>query len=242
MKPNSVRNKIRILLLRFQLEWALIPLLAIKELSLAKRRKSFSQFGEDLELRKICPKIGFYIDVGSGRPISGSNTFLLYEDGWSGILIDPININKLLVRLTRTRDKFIKALIGPPKELDFYYLYPYEYSTTSPGTARELTESGKAELVKKTKLEAIGFQGILPSSSSMCFLLCIDAEGMDFEILKRFPFELQKPDVICVEEHEDNNHGPKSISSLLVDHGYSLHKRLGLSVIYILKDSKYICI
>ena len=145
------------------------------------------------------------------------------------------------MRLTRRRDKFIRALIGPPGELDFYYLYPYEYSTTSPGDARELTESGKAKLVKKTKLDAIGFEGILPSSSSMCFLLCIDAEGMDFEILRGFPFELQKPDVICVEEHEDNDHGPKSISSLLMDHGYSLHKRLGLSVIYILEDSKHIC-
>ena len=242
MMRNFIRSKIRMLLLRTRLEWAIIPLLVTKEIGLAKRRTSFSQFSEDVELKKICPRNGFYIDVGAGRPISGSNTFLLYKNGWSGILIDPININKLLVRLTRRRDKFIKALIGPPRELDFYYLYPYEYSTTSPGTARELTESGKAKLVKKTKLEAIGFQGILPSSSSMCFLLCIDAEGMDFEILRGFPFELHKPDVICVEEHGDNHHDHKSISSLLMDHGYSLHKRLGLSVIYILEDSKHICV
>lgn len=242
MTRNSIRNKIRILLLRTRLEWTIIPLLAAKEIGLSKRRTSFSQFGEDVELKKICPKNGFYIDVGAGRPISGSNTFLLYKVGWSGILIDPINSNKLLARLTRRRDKFIKALVGPPGELDFYYLYPYEYSTTLLDSAQELTESGKSELVKKTKLEVIGFQNILPRSSSMCFLLCVDAEGMDFEILKEFPFELHKPDVICVEEHRDSNHGNKSISLLLIHHGYSLHKRLGLSAIYILENSKHICI
>ena len=242
MTRNSIRNKIRILLLRTRLEWTIIPLLAAKEIGLSKRRTSFSQFGEDLELKKICPKNGFYIDVGAGRPISGSNTFLLYKNGWSGILIDPVNSNMLLARLTRRRDKFIKALIGPRGELEFYYLFPYEYSTTSPESARELTESGKAQLVKKTKMQVIGLQDILLSSSSMCFLLCIDAEGMDFQILSEFPFELHKPDVICVEEHGDNQHDHKNISSLLMDHGYSLHKRLGLSVIYILEDSKHICI
>ncbi len=55
---------------------------------------SFSQFGEDAMLQSyLRDGPGFYVDVGSGSPTEGSNTYALYLRGWRGILIDPIASN-----------------------------------------------------------------------------------------------------------------------------------------------------
>ena len=59
---------------------------------------SFSHAGEDLHIISLLNlnRPGFYIDVGSNHPIRHSNTFKLYLNGWSGLLLDanPILINK----------------------------------------------------------------------------------------------------------------------------------------------------
>jgi len=54
----------------------------------------YSQFGEDQILDKLLPeKKGFFLDIGAGRPIRYSNTYLFYKRGWNGILIDPLTAN-----------------------------------------------------------------------------------------------------------------------------------------------------
>ena len=55
---------------------------------------------------------GFYIDVGSNHPIRHSNTFKLYLNGWSGLLLDanPILINKS--KSVRKKDISINAIIS----------------------------------------------------------------------------------------------------------------------------------
>lgn len=58
----------------------------------SKSFKGFSQTGEDLLIAKFFPEsdTGFYLDVGSGNPVIGSNTYFFYRQGWRGILIDQI--------------------------------------------------------------------------------------------------------------------------------------------------------
>ena len=55
-----------------------------------KKREYYSQWGEDLFIQKYFKdKIkGFYLDIGCFHPIMYSNTFLLFNKGWSGINID----------------------------------------------------------------------------------------------------------------------------------------------------------
>jgi len=76
-------------------------------------RKFYSQFGEDVILLNLMGSgIGTYIDIGAGHPIRGSNTYALYRNGRSGILIDPILANVELARKRRPRDKALCALVG----------------------------------------------------------------------------------------------------------------------------------
>lgn len=238
MTFKSHKDSIKLILLRFRLDWLLIPLLATKELMVARNRQSFSQFGEDMELEKLCPPEGVYIDIGSGRPVSGSNTYFLYKSGWSGVLVDPIFSNIILSRLIRPRDKKFQAVIGGAKDITFYQLLPYEYSTTSPEIVESLLKSQKARLVSKTKLKSLEITKLFNRPIGGCLLLCIDAEGQDFEILSSFPFQLQYPDVICVEDSVDDF--GSEINNFLTKIGYRLHRRMGLSVIYVFADSKHL--
>jgi len=67
-----------------------------------------SSEGEDKMMLAQLPNIGKYLDIGCSTPIKGSNTYLLYLNGWSGICIDIRKIRRF--KLFRPRDKFIQAL------------------------------------------------------------------------------------------------------------------------------------
>ena len=61
----------------------------------------FGQTAEDAILKIYLPeKKGFYLDIGAGRPIKGSNTYFLYIRGWAGVCIEPITVNSKLLKAT----------------------------------------------------------------------------------------------------------------------------------------------
>src|SRR2546423_8590334 len=74
---------------------------------------SFSQFGEDLALlRYFEERRGFYVDIGAHHPVRFSNTYLLYQRGWSGINVDA-NADALdLFRSRRPRDVNLHAAVS----------------------------------------------------------------------------------------------------------------------------------
>lgn len=51
--------------------------------------KFYSQFKEDEYLITVLPKAGRFLDIGSWVPTIFSNTRVLFEMGWSGIMIEP---------------------------------------------------------------------------------------------------------------------------------------------------------
>ena len=99
-------------------------LLACKEKVRGLKGGDFSQFGEQGLISKLIPSTpGSYLDIGSGRPVSGSNTYRLYKLGWSGILVDPIRTNFLLSKTVRPRDKSFNSLVGPSGSTSFYEFF-----------------------------------------------------------------------------------------------------------------------
>lgn len=76
-----------------------------------------SQAGEDDIVMRLFSEIlktgpGTYIDVGCNHPAYGSNTFLLYKNGWRGYCIDPHGEFAPLYAEHRPRDTFLQMAIG----------------------------------------------------------------------------------------------------------------------------------
>jgi hypothetical protein len=194
----------------------------------------YSQTGEDLIISQMLGKRkGQYIDVGSGYPIWGSNTYSLYLKGWNGILIDPIKRNIRYSRLIRPRDKSILGAIGSKKENAIFYEFTdYVYSTFSEEICQSRIDAG---LVLKDKYEVnfILINELFQSlDNSKLILLSIDTEGQEESILKSINFDKFLPEIIIAEEIESPLKKISAIGIFLNKKGYSLYAYTGYSSIY----------
>ena len=80
--------------------------------------KSYSQFGEDVLLWEYFggKRDGFFVEVGANHPTVYSQTWLLAEQGWKGILVEPISRNCQLLKQQRSESLvFNCALAGREK-------------------------------------------------------------------------------------------------------------------------------
>ena len=212
---------------------------------------SFSYDGEDFALLKYLRGIknGFFIDIGSHKPVKSSNTFLLYTLGWRGCCVDPLPTLKKSYSLLRGRDFFINAGIVPAgnqnQELDFYFYKRYpDNSTFDPIRVEQLKKlfnrfpTRKINVPLLSTAELLGLVNQKFGNVDDIHLLSIDTEGFEKLILEDF-FSLEKfPWIICVEELgktldslvEGNLH------SLMKEKGYILGAKTFLSSIYIRED------
>jgi len=229
--PTKTQFKIRSSILG-----QIIILIKSYKLSL-KSNKFYSQFGEDTILQKYLQENkGFYLDIGSGDPVRGSNTFFLYKKGWSGILIDPLTRNIFSSKIIRRKDKIIQGLVGAiNKNYPFFEMYPYEYSTTDNEIVKDLIDKGRAKLVKKVQLNTFSVSELkLNINLDEPSLLNVDCEGLDLEVLKTIDLKTIKFRVICVEDFDfDPVSKSSEINQYLAVNGYEIVDRAGPSSIYV---------
>ena len=165
------------------------------------KRKTYSAFGEDVEINKYFKKNlkGFYVDVGCYHPIKASNTLLLYQNGWNGINID---INKLSIDLfnfCRPKDINLNLAISNKKITKYYY--QKELSLLNSIKKKQAKQAFQGQiLTKKIKSKSLNevLDGTKFKNREIDFL-DIDAEGADFEVLNSLDFKRYKPKLISVE-------------------------------------------
>jgi FkbM family methyltransferase len=213
---------------------------------------SFSNDGEDFVLFKYLAKIkkGNYIDIGSHHPVKGSNTFLFYLLGWKGICVDPLPSLKKKYRFLRKSDKFINAgVIGSNSKtqnnLKFYYYKKHtDNSTFDSKRVEELNNKFGREPSSIISVPKISVSEILSYNKKYLidneelYLLNLDIEGFEIDILDDF-FSLNiYPWVVCVEEigHTAETLKSGDVYQLMKKKGYMLGSRTFLSSVYILKN------
>jgi FkbM family methyltransferase len=175
-------------------------------------RKSYSQFGEDVIFEYYFKWRGIanprYLDVGAFDPIFLSNTYRLYEDGGSGVLIEPSPDGCEKLRHTRPRDTVLNCAVRTqdmPSTVDFYQMSAPAISTIVKREAKWAEDSqawGVQKIVGTIAVPAYSINEILdryfPSGVD---LIDIDVEGLDFEIMSEIDFERHRPGIICIEIH-----------------------------------------
>ena len=196
---------------------------------------SYSQLGEDAILQANLPdQLGFYVDIGSGHPTEGSNTYSLYLKGWRGLLVDPIASNIALSRAVRPHDESVVGLCSSTTggSVEFFEFDVYQYSTMLPERASEVEALGHTIKSKyqlsKTRISDLMPRVIPPGPT----VLSIDVEGAELEVLNGNRWDQFRPDLICVEEWEPPLKKPTEVSKYLADKGYELIAVTGFSSIY----------
>ncbi len=208
-------------------------------ISPSKPKKSYSQFAEDLLIQlflrdQVVEK--FYVDVGCHHPRRGSNTFLLYQKNWSGLLVDLEKEKVLACKLARPRDKVILAAVSDKEELVDIYS-PKKFSTNTTINVNGVVN--KDRYVKIGEIQTRTLNSILEENKAPknFALLSIDVEGVDFQVLKSINLNEYRPYVICIECWESSNGIAAIIAGDIYQHlikqGYELKAWLGLSTIFV---------
>jgi FkbM family methyltransferase len=179
---------------------------------------------------------GFYVDVGCNDPILHSNTWRLYQLGWSGIAIDA---NKALIdkyRHVRPRDIAVHSLVSD--EIRAYDFYILENDRSSSVHLKNDQSEGISNKIKlKMNMQTVTLTQILINNRAPkeFALLKVDVEGHDYQVIKSIDLDTYRPAIIMVESHE---YGVQEFMKIpmcvyLQSAGYYLHSLAGYNAIFL---------
>ena len=150
----------------------------------------------------------FFLDVGAAYPVKYSNSYALQKLSWSGLLVEP---NPSLVPELESRRSDTVALApvavalstGQQSLVDFGPLSSLESSATRDIYASLREKKIDAGLVEP--VSTLTFSDLLSRYSVPTEIgyLSIDVEGLDFDILRQFPFEKCSVAAITIEHNLD---------------------------------------
>lgn len=209
-------------------------------------RPAFSQFGEDVILRRLLnpTKSGCYIDVGAHDPIQGSNTYYLYTRGWKGLTIDPNPTLAKSFEKHRPRDcHLVRGVSAQPGDWTYYSFADSRLNTFSKPRFDALTTRGYS-LIKETKVrcEPLGALVQQHLADTPIDVLSVDCEGWDLDALKSLDITAsQRPTAIIAEDYDrlrDFRLGThtSALHDFLSNSGYQPIAQLAFSAIYVAVD------
>lgn len=186
----------------------------------------YSQYNEEILLNNFFGDyVGYLVEIGAADGIANSNSRMLIEKGWKGILVEPNIYNfKKLEYLYVYGDSIILENVGcsnETKESKFYIDHNDEYHQISS------FDLGWVENCKKTygcSYEEVNMNLIKTSDLfqkhkiKKVDFLSIDTEGLDEKVIQGINFDEIEITLICLEKK----------SEILVDRGYEIfHETLG---------------
>lgn len=230
---------------------------ANKNCDIKSMQNCFAQYGEDLILdtalqvlqnRKIISDIT-YIDIGANHPQRISNTYWLYKQGYCGVIIEPNRRLAALYKKIRPRDTILEMGITNTTTPDIVPFYQFEER------ADGLSSFSKDSVTAAIKQTQIPFHyDIIPTpvdninniaekyiGKNPLFMVNIDAEGLDFEIISQLNFKKFRPIFFVIETADLTQStflGRKNDKciKLLQQHGYTVYADTYVNTILIDKN------
>ncbi|SRR5579871_253051 len=177
----------------------------------------YSQIGQDKWVIEIAyPRVrgAYFVDVGSGDGIDGSNTKALEERGWTGVCIDPFPSN-MQTRTCRVFKEVVSDTAG--KRVKFRASGAIGGIEDSLGRWKAMADSAAPQVEFTTT--TLG--DILDRAQAPRFIhyVSLDIEGAEYDALRGFPFDRYTMGILDVEHNYEE---PKraNIAALLQAHGY----------------------
>lgn len=204
--------------------------------------ESSAQNFEDVVLWRVLKhlKRGCYVDVGACDPVVDSISWSFYEQGWRGVLIEPVPSLAAALRQRRPDDITIEAAAGA------------EHGTASLFISERVGNSTLArDVVERIAVTGSEFSEIMVRIAPLDDLLAsagfdgrtihfctIDVEGTESDVLAGFSLTRWRPWILVVEATEPNrpqvSHQPWE--RYVLEAGYRFCLFDGLNRFYVHKD------
>ena len=192
--------------------------------------KSYSQHGEDVFIFDFLSKNdqlkGIYIDVGANHPTSISNTYLFYRRGFSGISIEPNDELARLHRWLRKRDKVFE--IGVDNQCGIFEFNISKTPVLSSFKKIEGQGLWKTKYVPVLRLDDVTSF----AKPERVFLLTIDTEGLNYQVIQGAERTLGITDLVCIEVDDEDDES--LITEYLTQkHPFRKIKKMGCNVLFV---------
>ena len=201
---------------------------------------SYSANFEDVILHRIFGHqgVGFFVDVGAADPRMENDCKALYDQGWSGINVEPNpTLYQALVE-QRPRDRSYGIALG---ELDgqeqYYEVHGTGLSTLDPDEAARCKAHGWT--VTEHVIETRTLCSLLDEAAPERFdLLKVDVEGWEERVLRGNDWSRYRPALILVEATlpERPIRRVNEVAVFLSSHGYRQAYFDGLNEFYVRDD------
>lgn len=213
-------------------------------------RNSYSQCGEDVIVDFLFKGIGqakpTYLDIGTNNPTWGNNTYLFYENGCRGVLVEADETIIPLIKQHREGDTILNIGVGlsEQKEADFYIFDISGIHTFNKEEAEERDKLGVHKIVKVAKVPLKPINEIIKENfDSYPDFLSIDIEGLDLAVLQSLDFSKYPIPIICSETciYSENHIKPKdkAIAAFMDSKGYFIYADTYINTIFVNKDWFY---
>lgn len=191
--------------------------------------QSYSQYGEDVEILEFFgfAKKGFFVEAGANHPSHLSQTYLFEQQGWTGILVEPVPECCDLLRAQRSARVFQNALGSPGQCGPLRMLVPGGLTELA-SACTEITTLEKGDLVIET--EVVTLDSLLQECGVDSFdFLSLDMEGMELDALQGLSIERHRPSFILIEDRNESLAKHRYLKRC----GYKLIRRKGSNNWYV---------
>lgn len=159
--------------------------------------KKFSKEGQELWVLEVLKnkRNGFFVDIGAGDGIQGSNSYLLEKEfGWNGICVDANPNERIFPKLLLNRkcicvNKAVFSSCGKQKFVARGRRWETSgiYNEKSAPVLKKLVEQKHHKVIE---VDSITLFELLKqhNAPSIIDYLSIDTEGTEYDILKNFDF------------------------------------------------------
>jgi FkbM family methyltransferase len=174
---------------------------------------------------------GFFVEVGANDPQKDSQSWHLEQQGWTGILIEPVPELAAELKRVRKAQVFEVACSSPEqagKVLRLHVAGPF--SSFDPNLAVTGMRAERTVEVAVRTLDAVLAEG---GATAPLDLLSVDVEGHELEVLRGFDFARWKPRLILLEDHVSGLDKHRFMQRA----GYTLMRRTGLNGWYVPREA-----
>jgi len=177
---------------------------------------------------------GYFVEVGANDPVAGSQTWLLEQNGWRGVLVEPQAGLCEKLRQARPRSKVAQVACSAPGsagEADLVLTEHDGNATLRPQRDSHGIKFTGVERVHITTLDAV----LQTAGAPRIDFLSLDVEGHELEVMRGFDFNKYRPALILIED------GVRDLSKhrFLKRCGYKLVKRTTLNNWYVPRGEKF---
>ncbi len=199
---------------------------------------SYSQCGEDRLIWKLFGyrSTGTYVDIGCHHPTNYSVTFLLYQAGWRGLVVDADNQYLPLYAQVRPGDTACNFAISKTPGMATLLLFEGgSMNTLDPSLAAKYAAQTPARRAGTRPIEARRLDRLLGDAGiEHVDFMNIDVEGSDLEVLESNDWQRWTPHIIAVEDQNIELDTPRRSEKyqFLTRRGYFLHSQCHYTSVY----------